>query len=96
MGWKYFLAILAGCLLFISTPKQVMADKPEPNSMENAGESQENQVQDEENDAIVPVYIRKRLENPDYDVRYENGTIQPWHDTRSIYPYRKILLSRLA
>jgi hypothetical protein len=48
-------------------------------------------------DTILPADpIRLKLEDPDYDVRYEKGSIKPWHEIRSIYLRRQISPSNLA
>ncbi len=50
-----------------------------------------------QNDSIQPGnYLRKRLEDPNYDSRYDRGTLQPWHDIRSIYLRRTIPNNHLA
>lgn len=48
-------------------------------------------------DTLLPMDpIRLKLEDPDYDVRYEKGSIKPWHEIRSIYLRRQISPSNLA
>lgn len=50
-----------------------------------------------QNDSIQPGdFLRKRLEDPNYDSRYDRGTLQPWHDIRSIYLRRTIPNNHLA
>jgi hypothetical protein len=40
--------------------------------------------------------LRIRLQDPNYDVRFERGSLQPWHDIRSIYLRRTIPVMHLA
>jgi hypothetical protein len=40
--------------------------------------------------------LRIRLQDPNYDVRFEKGSLQPWHDIRSIYLRRTIPVTHLA
>jgi len=48
-------------------------------------------------DTIIPISpIRLKLEDPDYDVRYEKGSIMPWDEIRSIYLRRQIPSTNLA
>ncbi len=44
----------------------------------------------------IPNHIRQRLENPAFDIRFNKGTLKPWHDRKSIYIRRMILMSTLA
>jgi len=48
-------------------------------------------------DSVLPANdVQRRLEDPDFDIRFERGVMQPWHDRKSIYPRRTIPLSHLA
>jgi hypothetical protein len=50
-----------------------------------------------ENDSISQENsLRIRLQDPNYDVRFERGSLQPWHDIRSIYLRRTIPVTHLA
>ncbi len=58
---------------------------------------QQQPIKDNLPDTILPFdHIRLKLEDPDYDVRYEKGSIKPWHEIKSIYLKRQISPSNFA
>ncbi|MFW5758058.1 MAG: hypothetical protein ACOCYO_05180 [Bacteroidota bacterium] len=65
--------------------KKVNSPKPVPESVSSPKDT-----------IYVPRQIRQRLENPTYDIRFNKGSIKPWHDRKSIYIKRMILMSTLA
>jgi hypothetical protein len=48
-------------------------------------------------DTILPANdVQRKLDDPDFDIRFERGVMQPWHDRKSVYPRRSVPLSQLA
>lgn len=85
------ITLIVFTIMMAFTPVNLYADNPEqtPVKTEKPEESSGDTL-------IVPVPLRQRLNDPNYDTRFERGALQPWHDTRSIYLRRTIPLSQLA
>lgn len=75
-------------LIFVSTSVSATSGIP-PEAVDSLHNSS--------NDSIIPDANQPgRWENPELDTRFNRGTIQPWHDTRSIYLRRSVPPSHLA
>lgn len=83
--------IIVFTAVVVCTPVNAYADNPEkiPEKIAKPDESSGDTL-------LAPVPLRQRLNDPNYDIRFERGALQPWHDTRSIYLRRTIPLSQLA
>ncbi len=77
--------------MLVCAPTKLIASPPDVIPRDQ--KLQENSLHDT---IIAPLPLRQRLDDPNYDTRFERGALQPWHDTKSIYLRRTIPLSQLA
>lgn len=70
-----------------------------PESFAVSGETlfQNDTLHNSSNDSLLPHDNHPpRWDDPNIDTRFDRGTLQPWHDTRSIYLRRTVPISNLA
>jgi hypothetical protein len=79
---------------FIMVSASAMAgNQPEPTKSEP---TEIKETIPQTNEMNIRRLMRDRLLDPGYDVRFNRGTILPWHDTKSTYLRRTIPTSHLA
>lgn len=88
---KFSVVITTLALMMVGTPVKAYADHPEKNL-----KKKENREENAGDTIELPVPMHQKLNDPNYDTRYDRGSIQPWHDLKSIYLRRTIPLSQLA
>lgn len=85
-------------LLFLLTGMPDFAHASESQTAENNPSSFhiETDTHNATDSLPAPHPVHERLQDPDFDVRFNRGKLQPWHDIKSVYPRRTIPMSLLA